>query len=847
MRLFDVGGEREMLSNEEAKRLCLGLIKADTVDEVISLLKEAGFWDGPKYWRYYGDRENNFSTIGNQQSRPEAALVEKLVNSVDARLMSECLVGGFDPEGEGVPTTIQDAVARYFENDSKAGSIRAGKIKNWPNQKRTEVARGITLAATGARPQEGNPCFTISDVGEGQTPERMPETLLSIDKKNKLRIPFVQGKFNMGGTGALQFCGKYNLQLIVSRRNHNILSAHGESHDDDQLWGFTVVRREDPDAGRRSSVYRYLAPIGCDSKPGEGGVLRFSADELPFFPERNDPYKRTSEWGTLIKLYEFSATGHRGHILRKDGMLSRLDILLADVALPIRLHECRLGYRGHTGSFETTMTGVGVRLEDDRAENIEGYYSFALSVSGQHMTGTIYTFKKGKADAYRKNEGIIFTVNGQTHGHLTADFFRRLKVGMSYLADSILVVVNCNQMSGRAREDLFMNSRDRLRHGDLRTEIEKALEDILKNHEGLRELRERRRQEEIKSKLEESKPLVDILESIISSSPTLASLFLGGTRISNPHKPRVVGTGKKFEGKAHPTFFRFKGEKYGAVLNRKCHINMRCRIAFETDVVNDYFDRDENPGRFELEYETNGASKGTVMSRSLNLKDGIANLSVELPAGVNEGDEIKFESTVTDDTLVEPLKNVFVVRVKEPGQPKTGGGKRRKPPKDEEGEDRDLPSGLNMPNIEEVKEPDWEKHAPPFDKYTALKIMHAGEVPENGEDDNNTSTVKQIYDFFINLDNIYLRTELKAKYIEPEILRARYIYGLILLGLAMIHGEVTLEQEQGEDDEDSNVNIEDLVYDVSKSISPILLPMIESLGGLDLEEIPSLVESGESD
>jgi len=74
----------------------------------------------------------------------------------------------------------------------------------------------------------------------------MPDTLLSIGRSNKLKIPFVQGKFNMGGTGALQFCGTHNLQLVISKRNPDIV-ARENNHPND--WGFTVVRREDPTSG----------------------------------------------------------------------------------------------------------------------------------------------------------------------------------------------------------------------------------------------------------------------------------------------------------------------------------------------------------------------------------------------------------------------------------------------------------------------------------------------------------------------------------------------------------------------------------------------------------------------
>lgn len=90
--------------------------------------------------------------------------------------------------------------------------------------------------------------------------------------------------------------------------------------------------------GRRSSVYTYLAPLNCENKPSDGGVLRFFSEELPIFPDGREPYRRMSKWGTLIKLYEYIATGYKTHILRKDGILSRIDLLLPDVALPIRLH-----------------------------------------------------------------------------------------------------------------------------------------------------------------------------------------------------------------------------------------------------------------------------------------------------------------------------------------------------------------------------------------------------------------------------------------------------------------------------------------------------------------------------
>src|ERR1051325_7701671 len=103
------------MNNGQKRDLCLGLLHAETEDEVIELLQQVGYWDDISFWRHYGDQENNWGQSGNQQSLAEAALVEKIVNSVDARLMNECMERGIDPKGPGAPTSIREAVSRFFE------------------------------------------------------------------------------------------------------------------------------------------------------------------------------------------------------------------------------------------------------------------------------------------------------------------------------------------------------------------------------------------------------------------------------------------------------------------------------------------------------------------------------------------------------------------------------------------------------------------------------------------------------------------------------------------------------------------------------------------------------------
>jgi hypothetical protein len=343
------------------KDLALDLLRADGESDVIDILKKAGYWDDRAFWRLYGDKEGNFAQAGNQQSLPEAALVEKIVNCCDSRLLSEFVRQGIDPEGPQAPNSVRDAVAMFFEG-RRVTDDQAGTLLEWPQSKRTEQSRFITIAATGGRPTRGKKtrhmCLTIADQAEGQSPLRLPKTILSLNEKNKQRIRFVQGKFNMGGSGALRFCGNSGLQLIISRRHPDIAKLESKNDPTVDQWAFTVVRREEPtnkSGDPIHSEFTYLAPINADKTERRGEVLSFKADTLPLMPQGNLAYKRDVEWGTAIKLYEYETSVGQSNVVMKDGLLYALERLLPEIALPVRIHECR-GYEGKEGSFETPIS-----------------------------------------------------------------------------------------------------------------------------------------------------------------------------------------------------------------------------------------------------------------------------------------------------------------------------------------------------------------------------------------------------------------------------------------------------------------------------------------------------------
>lgn len=828
-------------ANEATKKLCLDLIHADSEARVIGLLKKAGYWDDSAHWRWLGDEEFNYPSVGNQQSRAEQAIIEKLINSIDAKLLAAARLAGClpktgtSPQAADTPQSISAARDRFFKPDLKDLE---------------KLSRSISVSATGAKPK-GRPCFTIVDDGEGQTPTLMPLTILSLHKGNKDKIKFVQGKFNMGGTGVLEFCGiERNVQLVVSRRHPDLLpNPSNDASDGD--WSFTIIRREDPSDGK-SSRFSYLAPVDA-AKPREGKLLHFTADQLPILPEKNKAYVRSATWGTLIKLYEYDARRFATNMMVDDGLMYRARLLLPQPALPIRFHECR-DYKGDPNrSFDTTMVGLIETLQRDldnaKRDNVEWSDKLEFDVDGEKFSVRVYLFKsKDAADRYRRDEGLVFAYNGQCHAVMTKDFFRRKSVKLDYLWHSLLAFVDCSEISTRAHEKLFMNSRDRLRDTDLKEKLESELADQLANHEILKQLASERRKKELSEQPQASESMAKVIESLLSKNPALAALLGPGFRIKNPHKPESVGLGVVgFIGKRFPTKFNFKGHEAGYQLARDAHLNARVRITFETDAANDYFSRDSEPGEFSL-FLVNGDERTPATNyQRPRMANGYAHVSLSLPDAAKEGDQLSFEAVITDPSRVDAFQNTFTLKVKAEQTTQSGTtGKQKshgnssgagKGPTDK-GSDESNDSSLDIPNPIHVYESEWANHEPQFDKFTAMRLRQRPDTPEGEER----------YDFFVNMDNIHLQTYLKERPKFAPGMKLRYSVGMALIALSVLHQEQLRKKslKPSEDLPDGKVAVQERVAQMTSAIAPFLLPIIEGVSELDQDEEHLSESAGEA-
>lgn len=839
-----------------SRDLCLRLMHAEAEGEVISTLRAAGYWDNPAAWRYYGDNELNWSQAGGQQSRADFAFNEKVVNSIDSVLTRMAIERGIDPSGPSAPATIREAVARFVEATANATlKTTAGRVEDWPQAFRREVARNISVFATEPAnwTSQKRPTISIADLGEGHTASAFPTTFVSLGRRNKISIPFVQGKFCQGGSGALRYCGEEKLQLIVSRRKPALLYAVGAPSDypsdpiSDGDWAFTVVRREAATGAQKMSSYTYLAPIGAEHDPRHGDVLHFEAEKMPLFPDGADPYAREVEWGTLIKLFEYKLPSS-SNILRRSGLLQRLDVLLPDPALPLRMHECRSRVGGANASEQTTtMAGLFTRLIDSDNLEILSPSSVPITVNGRQLTMRLFAFKEGKAATYRDSEGVVFTVNGQAHAFIKANFFARKKVGLQRLASDLLVYVDCSSLSPTELEDAFMSSRDRLVDDNaFAKEIEKRLEEALHDHEGLRELKARRAAEDLERQLEDNKPLENVLNRVLRTSPALARLFGRGLRLHNPITPTVVKpVTAVFSGRPHPTFFRFHNKREGDALRREAHLQQRVRLRLETDAENDYFTRRVDPGEHFLERIVAGLGQRVGNYSGPTLNDGGVALTFELPPEVAVGETLAYELTVTDPVVGTRFVNRFELTVRPGAQPaERKPSVPRKQPGEPEQSGTDGPSGIELPKVQWLKKSDatWSRHFDEIDDCLSV-------IDDGGE--TETGAWKHDYSFYLNEDNRALRFEIGSNKLAAAAIRKQFEVAITLVGLAILHdadlSSRKLKVEEGSQDSQDGVDAgTGRVANATRALAPIMLPLINTLSDLGQFEVDESDEVGQA-
>jgi len=204
-------------------------------------------------------------------------------------------------------------------------------------------------------------------------------------------------------------------------------------------------------------------------------------------------------------------------------------------------------------------------------------------------------------------------------------------------------------------------------------------------------------------------------------------------------------------------------------------------------------------------------------------KDGIAQLWFDsLPEGTKVGDTLEYLVEVTDASRIDAFELKLVLRVMPASNVTTSGTSgQSKTANKGAGSAGGSGTTLSLPDITLVHEADWGKHQG-FDELSALKVVHAGTPGD---------VAAPVYDFFINVDNKFLRHSQKDQPSNADLLEKQFVYGFVLVGLALLQ-----EHKQRGANEDGE-DVEAYVLRTTRALASILVPMIQAVGGLAGDDV----------
>lgn len=799
--------------------------------DVHSILEDAALLESPKNWKPYGGTENNYGVVENQQASPIPALVEKVTNGIDAILERRCLEEGIDPKSPEAPKSIPDGVARFFPDH-----------KNWDlTAHRKQQSEMLQIVADGPRMETS---LVIFDEGIGQAPEDFEDTFLSLLRGNKNEIHFVQGKYNMGGAGAVAFCGKHRYQLIGSKR-----------FDNNSEFGFTLVRRHpltaSEESTRKNTWYEYLVM--------DGRIPSFKIDEIDL-GLANLRFRT----GSVIKLYSYDLPSGSRSVISRD-LNQSLNEYLFRPALPILTVDTKERYPDDR-NLERDLFGLQRRLEEDDSKYVQTYFSDEINdaeIGALKVTSYVFNARaEGRSskdtrstiqrEFFKNNMAVIFSMNGQVHGHLTSEFVTR-SLKFPLLKDHLLIHVDCTGIRTSVRNELFMASRDRLKGGEESRDLRRRLAILLASGR-LKEINAARKAslniegndaEDLLRNMTRHLPLKQDLAKLLNQTFRLDDSREGKRQKPETKKKTDIPKPKKpeFNPQRFPSSFQIevKTKDQSGMPLVMLPAGSSKTIRFSTDVEDHYLDRVSEPGDLRIALlgpEPSDSEGGDEPGKLTDIKS-VLNVVKSSPTSgtirvhVNATDDLAVGDAVTlRAELSQPsgaLEQVFMVKLTDP---------ENKKPSNDPGDTPDDRLGLPEP-VMVYKEPREDGPA---------NVMTWEKLDENGIDMSHETVVHPLADenglsaVYINMDSSALlnyrgglKTPEAITMAENRYFSAVYFHTLFLYVITK-NRKYLIQRETGEA-ESVSVEIIEYISDLfTNAYAQFLL-------SFDTQELVSVLEA----
>lgn len=790
----------------EMEKLFWALFEAEDENELNKIVQKNALLNDSANWFPYGGRDqndkSNFGTFENQQSNPVPALIEKITNSVDSLLLKKCRLLGINPKSSDAPPDMATAVEKFF-------NIKNGDFSEIPQTGRRSIAEDIQVIAVG---DKQIPNILVYDNGEGQHPDDFPNSFLSLSRCNKTDIPFVQGKYNMGSTGAVIFCGEYRYQLIGSKLCDELNSR--ESND----FGFTLIRKhpltEEEENHLKSSWYEYFII--------NGRIPRFSIKQLDL-----GLYDKKFITGSIVKLYSYGLPRGSRSYLTWD-LWRDLNQYLYHPALPFLVYEKR--WPGQKTPSKPVL-GNKIRLILDDRDKKEK--TITISISDSALGDIAIEAHVFNPDVDQKefinNKAVVFTINGQVHGYLPRPFIAQ-ELGFSLLRDYMLVQVNCTKVKTSVRQDLFKGSRDRLNEG-LKTEalIDKITE-VLRNNEELKALNQARKNRILRESTEDKNLLKEALSNLpidkdimkLFSNNEMFNIFDINKKTDKKKRDDAELEEKKSKhaSKRFPSIFNInlKEDKDGKKL-KSITLNGKGIIHFETDVEDEYLFRPKEKGELEIAVLGWGRGRGgdgpppppTKIEDIFTVtKSGPTDGSIKIAlepkeSSVNVGDEMKLNARLSSPD--GDLECIFWVKIIDPQK------KDDKDPKKDKEDNASPPMPIRVfEKAEKVGDKTWVEYG--WGGTDIVKVI----AEQNSEKKTIIEGIAVNMDCFVLkrfFSKAKLQTEEEMRTIKNKFFLSVYLHSLFLYSI--------LERIRKDEHCEVEIDPEDVIPIIFKPYSEFLL------------------------
>lgn len=426
-----------------------------------SLAEMKAFIANPPNWngiqpglRPVGDREGNYGTIAVTKDAGDA-IQEIPTNQMDIVLESAFLKFTGNPPAAAGPHLWANTLFQMPDG-----------FRAISEDRQRQLARNIAITIDSGDGADRR-IVTFRDSGIGMTPESMPDTILSLNRRIKLSKPYTCGSFGQGGSSTYAFA---KASLIASR-----------SIQRPDVIGFTVV---------------WEVPLLQSVKPATYFAYLVYNNQVPTISVAEAEQQGLNfPIGTMIRYYGYDFTSYP----HAETLVQLFQKKQFDPPLPFLLKTWKDDdYRLMRGGRNELLTSPDTLYYNKAALRISDEEG-GLELEYWVLPPASREIKRPNARFVDPHHPIVATFNGQVHGNGEGSVID--DCNLSLLKHRIVVHVNC---TGIRATNFFATTRTDIRWGtETGLKVVNALKAQLSNDKRLQQFQQEA-EEALRPKLDEA-------------------------------------------------------------------------------------------------------------------------------------------------------------------------------------------------------------------------------------------------------------------------------------------------------------------------------------------------------